>query len=86
MTVSFKAPERLLMGPGPSNTSAAVLAATAQPTIGHLDPEFQRMMEEVKDLMRYAMQTENPVTFPISAPASLAMEAGLAPFSVSPNK
>ncbi|MDU8928150.1 alanine--glyoxylate aminotransferase family protein [Alisedimentitalea sp. MJ-SS2] len=77
MTDIFKAPERLLMGPGPSNTSAAVLAATAQPTIGHLDPDFQRMMEEVKDLMRYAMQTENPVTFPISAPASLAMEAGL---------
>lgn len=70
-------PTRLLMGPGPSNVSASVLAATAQPTIGHLDPVFQDMMEEVKGLLRYAFQTENAMTFPISAPASLAMEAAL---------
>lgn len=70
-------PNRLLMGPGPSNVSPEVLSALAQPTIGHLDPVFQEMMEEVKDLLRYAFQTENGVTFPISAPASLAMEAAL---------
>ncbi|WP_208993177.1 alanine--glyoxylate aminotransferase family protein [Roseibium sp. TrichSKD4] len=70
-------PTRLLMGPGPSNVSSAVLAATAQPTIGHLDPAFQAMMEEVKDLLRFAFQTENAMTFPISAPASLAMEVAL---------
>jgi len=77
MIQPFKAPERLLMGPGPSNVAPQVLAATAQTTIGHLDPEFQRMMEEVKDLLRYAFQTENAVTFPISAPASMAMEGAL---------
>lgn len=77
MTNAFTAPRRLLMGPGPSNVADSVLAATAQTTIGHLDPEFQRMMEEIKDLLRYAFQTENKVTFPISSPASLAMEAAL---------
>ncbi|MCB1347181.1 MAG: alanine--glyoxylate aminotransferase family protein [Maritimibacter sp.] len=77
MTEAFKAPTRLLMGPGPSNVAPEVLAAGAQTTIGHLDPAFQAMMEEVKDLLRYAFQTKNAVTFPISAPASLAMESGL---------
>ncbi len=70
-------PQRLLMGPGPSNVSPDVLAALAQPTVGHLDPVFQTMMEEVKDLLRYAFQTKNAMTFPISAPASLAMESAL---------
>lgn len=70
-------PDRLLMGPGPSNTAPAVLAAAAQPTIGHLDPVFQALMEEIKELLRYAFQTRNPMTFPVSAPASLAMEAAL---------
>lgn len=70
-------PNRLLMGPGPSNVSPNVLSALAQPTIGHLDPVFQTIMEEVKDLLRYAFQTQNAMTFPISAPASLAMEAAL---------
>jgi alanine-glyoxylate transaminase/serine-glyoxylate transaminase/serine-pyruvate transaminase len=70
-------PNRLLMGPGPSNVSPAVLAALGQPTIGHLDPVFQFMMEEVKEQLRYAFQTGNAMTFPISAPASLAMEAAL---------
>lgn len=77
MIQAFTAPDRLLMGPGPSNVAPEVLSASAQPTIGHLDPEFQRMMEEVKELLRYAFQTQNAVTFPISAPASLAMESGL---------
>lgn len=77
MIQPFKAPDRLLMGPGPSNVSTEVLSAGAQPTIGHLDPAFQAMMEEVKDLLRYAFQTTNAITFPISAPASLAMESGL---------
>lgn len=73
----MRIPSRLLMGPGPSNVSSDVLSAMAQPTIGHLDPAFQKMMEEVKDLLRYAFQTKNAMTFPISAPASLAMEAAL---------
>lgn len=68
----------LLMGPGPSNTDKQVLEAMATPTIGHLDPRFQQMMEEIKDLLRYAFQTQNNMTFPLSAPASLAMESGIA--------
>lgn len=70
-------PNRLLMGPGPSNVSPTVLAALGQPTIGHLDPVFQSMMEEVKAQLRDVFQTGNAMTFPISAPASLAMEAAL---------
>ncbi|MEO1688711.1 MAG: aminotransferase class V-fold PLP-dependent enzyme, partial [Pseudomonadota bacterium] len=79
MTVtSFTPPERLLLGPGPSNVAPQVLAASAQPSIGHLDPAFSAMMEDLKDRLRGLMGTANPVTFPLSAPASLAMEAALA--------
>ncbi|WP_417685811.1 pyridoxal-phosphate-dependent aminotransferase family protein [Roseibium sp.] len=70
-------PNRLLMGPGPSNVSPAVLKALAQPTIGHLDPAFQSLMEDVKEQLRRVFRTKNEMTFPISAPASLAMEAAL---------
>lgn len=70
-------PNRLLMGPGPSNVSPAVLGALGQPTIGHLDPVFQSMMEKVKEQLRFVFRTGNAMTFPISAPASLAMEAAL---------
>jgi alanine-glyoxylate transaminase/serine-glyoxylate transaminase/serine-pyruvate transaminase len=62
------------MGPGPSDVHPRVLAAMARPTIGHLDPEFVRMMDELKDLLRYAFQTENRVTFPVSGPGSVGME------------
>ncbi len=74
---SFQAPKRLLLGPGPTNSDPAVLEAMSQATIGHLDPDFQRLMEEVKSQLRLLFQTKNAMTFPISAPASLAMEAGL---------
>ena len=72
---SFKPPLRTLMGPGPSNVSQRVLDAMARPTIGHLDPSFVEMMEEMKTLLRYAFQTENDLTFPISAPGSVGMES-----------
>jgi alanine-glyoxylate transaminase / serine-glyoxylate transaminase / serine-pyruvate transaminase len=71
---SFDPPHRVLMGPGPSDVHPRVLAAMARPTIGHLDPEFVRMMDELKDLLRYAFQTENQVTFPVSGPGSVGME------------
>jgi len=73
-TTSFEPPRRVLMGPGPSDVHARVLAAMARPTIGHLDPEFVRMMDELKELLRYAFQTENRVTFPVSGPGSVGME------------
>ena len=74
MHTSFHPPQRTLMGPGPSDVNPRVLAAMARPIIGHLDPEFIRMMDEVKELLQYAFQTTNPVTFPISAPGSAGME------------
>lgn len=63
------------MGPGPSDVSPRVLAAMARPTIGHLDPEFIRMMDELKQMLQYAFKTENALTMPVSAPGSAGMEA-----------
>ncbi len=71
---SFNPPLRTLMGPGPSDVPQRVLDAMARPTIGHLDPAFVGMMEELKILLRYAFQTENDLTFPVSAPGSVGME------------
>lgn len=71
---SFKPPLRTLMGPGPSDVPQRVLDAMARPTIGHLDPRFVEMMEELKVLLRYAFSTRNELTFPISAPGSVGME------------
>ncbi len=75
---SFRPPDRILMGPGPSNVHPRVLQAMARPTIGHLDPEFIRMMDELKVLLRDTFLTKNEVTFPISGPGSLGMEAAVA--------
>ncbi len=72
---SFQPPRRTLMGPGPSDVAPPVLAAMARPTIGHLDPEFVRMMDELKALLRYAFQTRSEVTLPLSGPGSVGMEA-----------
>jgi alanine-glyoxylate transaminase/serine-glyoxylate transaminase/serine-pyruvate transaminase len=72
---SFNPPVRTLMGPGPSDVHPRVLTAMARPTIGHLDPAFIAMMEEIKALLQYAFQTNNALTIPISAPASAGMEA-----------
>lgn len=70
----FYPPQRVLMGPGPSDTHPRVLSAMARPTLGHLDPVFTDMMEELKSLMRYAFQTANLLTFPVSGPGSVGME------------
>ncbi|MEA5418590.1 alanine--glyoxylate aminotransferase family protein [Spirulina sp. CCNP1310] len=71
-------PTRLLMGPGPSNADPAVIAALNRQPIGHLDPAYLALMDEVQILLRYVWQTENPMTFPISGTGSAAMEATLA--------
>ena len=71
---SFVPPIRTLMGPGPSDVHPRVLAAMARPTIGHLDPVFVEMMEQVKGLLQYAFQTQNALTLPVSAPGSAGME------------
>jgi len=75
MISSFMPPQRTLMGPGPSDVPQRILDAMARPTIGHLDPEFIRMMDELKSLLQYAFQTKNALTIPVSAPGSAGMEA-----------
>ncbi len=72
---NFHPPRRTLMGPGPSDVPARILEALGRPTIGHLDPAFVALMDEIKSLLQYAFQTESPLTMPISAPGSAGMEA-----------
>jgi alanine-glyoxylate transaminase/serine-glyoxylate transaminase/serine-pyruvate transaminase len=74
MTASFHPPARTLMGPGPSDVSPRVLEALARPTIGHLDPAFIGLMDDIKRLLQYAFRTKNPLTMPVSAPGSAGME------------
>jgi alanine-glyoxylate transaminase / serine-glyoxylate transaminase / serine-pyruvate transaminase len=71
----FHPPIRTLMGPGPSDVHPRVLEAMARPTIGHLDPQFVAMMDELKRLLQYAFRTANALTIPISGPGSAGMEA-----------
>ena len=71
---SFHPPQRTLMGPGPSEINPRVMAAMGLPAIGYLDPIFVEMMEELKGLLRYAFQTKNALTFPVSGPGSVGME------------
>lgn len=73
--MSFHPPRRTLMGPGPSDVYPQVTEALSRPTIGHLDPEFIRLMDETKVLLQYTFQTDNQLTLPISAPGSAGMEA-----------
>ena len=75
MTKTFHPPHRVLMGPGPSDVSPRVLEALGRPTIGHLDPAFIGLMDDIKRLLQYAFQTENELTLPVSAPGSAGMEA-----------
>lgn len=71
---SFYPPQRHLMGPGPSEIHPRVFSAMGKPTIGYLDPVFVEMMEELKESLRYAFQTRNALTFPVSGPGSAGME------------
>jgi len=66
--------ERTLMGPGPSDVPARILQAMSQPCIGHLDPYFLSVMDEVQQLLRYLFQTDNPMTIPVSGTGSAGME------------
>ena len=71
---SFTPPERHLMGPGPSDVAPAVLAALAKPLIGHLDPAFVTLMDELKAMLREVFATQNELTFPVSGTGSAGME------------
>jgi alanine-glyoxylate transaminase/serine-glyoxylate transaminase/serine-pyruvate transaminase len=75
MTRSFHPPVRTLLGPGPSDVNPRILEALSRPTIGHLDPAFVTLMDDVKRLLQFAFQTRNGLTLPVSAPGSAGMEA-----------
>jgi alanine-glyoxylate transaminase/serine-glyoxylate transaminase/serine-pyruvate transaminase len=70
-------PERLLLGPGPSNVSYRVLRALSTPPVGHLDPEFIRVMDRTCQMLRELFRTQNPMTFPVSGTGSAGLEAAL---------
>ncbi len=69
---------RLLLGPGPSPVPDRVLQAMARPTLGHLDPQFLQLMDDVNERLRGVFGTKNRMTFPVSGTGSAAMEASLA--------
>jgi alanine-glyoxylate transaminase / serine-glyoxylate transaminase / serine-pyruvate transaminase len=71
-------PPRLLMGPGPSLVDPRVLRAMATPLLGHLDPHFVGLMDQVQELLRYVFETNNLLTIPVSGTGSAAMEAAVA--------
>lgn len=71
---TFIPPVRTLMGPGPSDVHPRILNAMARSTVGHLDPVFVGLMDEMKTLLQYAFQTQNELTIPVSAPGSAGME------------
>jgi alanine-glyoxylate transaminase/serine-glyoxylate transaminase/serine-pyruvate transaminase len=72
---SARLPRRLLLGPGPSNVHPRVLAALAQPLVGHLDPAFLAILDEVQTRLRGLFATRNALTLPISGTGSAGMEA-----------
>ncbi|MBP7650312.1 MAG: alanine--glyoxylate aminotransferase family protein [Phenylobacterium sp.] len=74
---SFQPPRRILMGPGPSDVSPRVLAALARPTIGHLDPAFQDLMEEIKAGLSRLFNADGYACVPLPAPGTAGMEAAI---------
>jgi alanine-glyoxylate transaminase / serine-glyoxylate transaminase / serine-pyruvate transaminase len=74
---SFQPPRRILMGPGPSDVSPRVLAALARPTIGHLDPRFQELMEEIKGALARLFNAPDHACVPLPAPGTAGMEAAI---------
>jgi alanine-glyoxylate transaminase/serine-glyoxylate transaminase/serine-pyruvate transaminase len=77
-TPALEPPDRLLLGPGPSEVHPRVLRAMSSPLVGHLDPAFLAIMNDVQDLLRYAFRTGNRWTIPVSGTGSAAMEAAFA--------
>lgn len=71
---SFRPPSRLLLGPGPSMAAPSVLEAMSRPLLGHLDPVFVEMMDEIKTMLRAVFRTQNRMTFPVSGTGSAGME------------
>ena len=70
-------PDRTLMGPGPSPVNPRVTRAMSAPVLGHLDPAFLEIMDETRELLRYAFRTDNDLTLAVSGTGSAAMEAAV---------
>ena len=70
-------PQRVLMGPGPSEVSSRVLQALAAPTIGHLDPYYLKIMDRTRHLLRQVFSTNNDMTLAVSGTGSAGMEAAI---------
>jgi alanine-glyoxylate transaminase/serine-glyoxylate transaminase/serine-pyruvate transaminase len=68
-------PDRVLLGPGPSDTHPRVLAALARPTVGHLDPYYLRIMDEMQVMLRAVFRTENELTLAVSGTGSAGQDA-----------
>jgi alanine-glyoxylate transaminase / serine-glyoxylate transaminase / serine-pyruvate transaminase len=64
----------LLMGPGPSSVPPSVYQALAAPTVGHLDPRFIHIMDDIKNQLKVLLNTQNPMTLPMSGTGSAGME------------
>ncbi|GFO08418.1 Zinc finger mynd domain-containing protein 12 [Plakobranchus ocellatus] len=73
----LEVPNKLLMGPGPSNPPPRVLAAGALPLLGHMHPEFFEVLDDVKAGIQYVFQTKNEWTYAISGSGHAAMEAAV---------
>lgn len=71
---------RILMGPGPSNVHYRVLRAMSTPLLGHLDPQFLSVMDDICTMLRDLFQTKNRLTIPISGTGSSGMEASFVNF------
>lgn len=70
-------PTRLLLGPGPSNVASRVTKALSAPIVGHFDPYFLGVMDEIRDLLRCVFRTKNELTLPIPGTGTAGMEAAL---------
>ena len=75
---SLEAPQRVLLGPGPSMAHPQVLEAMKQPLVGHLDPFFLQVMDQVQEMLRYVFQTSNELTLAVSGTGTAAMETAVA--------
>jgi alanine-glyoxylate transaminase/serine-glyoxylate transaminase/serine-pyruvate transaminase len=74
----LKPAARVLLGPGPSNVHPRVMKAMLSSVVGHLDPDFVQVMEEIKKGLRFVFQTTNEITFPVSGTGSAGMETAVA--------
>src|SRR5688500_944466 len=74
MPAMINIPQRILLGPGPSDTPARVLEALGRPTIGHLDPVFLQLMDDIRAKLKEVFRTANEMTMAMSGTGSAGME------------